>query len=387
MSKGILITKPFIPDYKEVEKLLGGIWARNWWTNDGPLIKAYASELSSFLQVEDAQVVGNGTLALQLAIKALGLKGNVLTTPFSYVATTSSLVWEGLEPVFVDIDPDTLNINPARIENAIDEHTTAILATHCFGNPCAIDEIAVIAERHGLKVMYDGAHALGARYREKSVFDFGDVTALSLHATKPIHCVEGGAVIAKDPILRKRIFYMHNFGHDGPEKFNGLGINAKNSELHAAVGLVVLKHAASILDHRKHIVAHYKARLEGKGIGFQVATRHGTPNHSYFPVLFSDEKELLNVVSELEKEQIHPRRYFYPPLHRLPYVNAQKSKVPIAEDVSCRVLCLPLYTGLSQDDVDLICDTIIRALRTIRSHATVAGIRSQENSMINTIHS
>lgn len=183
--------------------------------------------MQDYLGVDGIQILGNGTLALQLAFKALGLKGKVITTPFSYVATTSSLVWEGLEPVFVDVDRHTLNIDPAKIEECVDEHTTAILATHCFGNACDIDRIDAIAQKWGLKVIYDASHCFGTRYKGKSVFAYGDVSTLSLHATKPVHCGEGGAIFARDPAVRERIFYMHNFGHDGPEAFRGVGINAK----------------------------------------------------------------------------------------------------------------------------------------------------------------
>ena len=236
----IPVTKPFLPPKEEYEDFLRGIWSRNWLTNNGPLVNELELRLKEYLKVKHLLYLSNGTIALQIAIKALGLKGEIITTPFSYVATTSSIVWENCKPVFVDIDPKTLNIDPEKLETAITKKTTAILATHVYGNPCDIEAIQAIADKHHLKVIYDAAHCFGTKYKGKSVFEYGDVSTTSFHSTKIFHTVEGGAVFTKDPSMLKRMAYMRNFGHDGPEKFNGVGINGKNSEFHAAMGLVNL---------------------------------------------------------------------------------------------------------------------------------------------------
>jgi dTDP-4-amino-4,6-dideoxygalactose transaminase len=223
----IPVTKTFLPQMEEYQEYIQGIWNRNWLTNNGPLVNELELRLKEYLQVKHLLFLGNGTIALQIAIKALGLKGEIITTPFSYVATTSSIVWEGCTPVFVDIDEATLNIDPEKIETAITPKTSAILATHCFGNPCDIDAIQQIADRYNLKVIYDAAHCFGTKYKGRSVFDYGDISTTSFHATKIFHTIEGGAVFTQDPDLLKKMAYMRNFGHDGPERFAELGINGK----------------------------------------------------------------------------------------------------------------------------------------------------------------
>lgn len=366
----IPVVKPFVPEFSDYDELLRGIWRRNWWTNNGPVLQQYQQAMQDYLGVDGIQILGNGTLALQLAFKALGLKGKVITTPFSYVATTSSLVWEGLEPVFVDVDRHTLNIDPAKIEECVDEHTTAILATHCFGNACDIDRIDAIAQKWGLKVIYDASHCFGTRYKGKSVFAYGDVSTLSLHATKPVHCGEGGAIFARDPAVRERIFYMHNFGHDGPEAFRGVGINAKNSEMHAALGLTVLKHADAILASRAETAAVYRHLLSASNLTFQEAQEHCSPNHAYVPILFDTEEMLRKVMHALGQQEIYPRRYFYPGLHKLPYLASPQTSsqldesvtVPIADDVSKRIICLPTYFGLEVEDQEKIASIILETL-------------------------
>jgi len=357
----IPVTKPFLPEYEAYEKLLKGIWRRNWLTNNGPLVSEYELALKSYLNVEHLLFLGNGTIALQIAFKALGLKGKVITTPFSYVATTSSLVWEGLIPTFVDIDPLTLNIDPLKIEEAIDDDTSAILATHCFGNACAIDEIQAIADKYGLKVIYDAAHCFGTTYRGKSIFEFGDISTLSLHATKPIHSVEGGAVFTKDPELLKRMVFMRNFGHDGPENYEGVGINGKNSEFHAAMGLAVLEQADRILANRKESSNYYREKLGNHHFTFQQIENGCKQNDAYFPVIFPDEAILLKVIAELERARVFPRRYFYPSLNKLVYLNPVQ--MPHSDDISKRILCLPLYLDLQQEELNLITRVIIRSLR------------------------
>src|SRR5690554_7951083 len=236
----ILVTKPFLPPQEEYQHYLNKIWQSGWLTNMGPLSKVLEKHLSEFLRVENILFVTNGTIALQMAIKALELKGEVITTPFSFVATTSSIVWEGCTPVFVDIDPNSLNIDANKIEAAITPNTSAILATHVYGNPCDVKAIEAIAKKYNLKVIYDAAHAFGVEVYGKSIFEYGDISICSLHATKLYHSTEGGLIFAKDAAVHRKLTYIRNFGISGFYEFAELGINGKNSEYHAAMGLVNL---------------------------------------------------------------------------------------------------------------------------------------------------
>lgn len=348
----IPVTKPFLPPQEEYLKYLQGIWQRNWLTNNGPLVNELELRLRDYLDVPYVLFVGNGTIALQIAIKALDLKGEIITTPFSYVATTSSIVWEGCTPIFADIDPNTLNIDPTKIEAEITEKTSAILATHVYGNPCDIDAIQAIAERHDLKVIYDAAHCFGSTYKGKSVFAYGDVSTASFHATKLFHTTEGGGLFTKDPALLKKMKYMRNFGHDGPEKFAGVGINGKNSEFHAAMGLVNLKYVDEVLVNRKRLSQLYDSCLGS----FKARSIQFTPgsefNYAYYPLVLESEELLLKVVERLKRREIFPRRYFYPSLDTLDYV--QQGNIPVTRDVAPRMLCLPLYDGLSEVEIHLV---------------------------------
>lgn len=355
----IPVTKPFLPPIEEYELYLRDIWKRNWLTNNGPLVNELELKLKDHLDVKHLLYVTNGTIALQLAIKALGLKGKIITTPFSYVATTSSLVWEGCEPVFVDIDPHTCNLDPARIEEAITPDTSAIIATHVYGTPCDVEAIGEIAKRRNLKVIYDGAHAFGVRYKDKSVFDYGDISTCSFHATKLYHTIEGGAVITKDPELLKRIAYLRNFGHDGPERFAQLGINGKNSEFHAAMGLLNLKYINDIIERRKELTAHYDLFLKNFQAKKPVIPRNVIYNYAYYPLIFNDEKLLAKVAGVLSQNWIYPRRYFYPSLEDLPYV-VKSEECPVADSISRRALCIPLYETLTKEEIDMICRIMLR---------------------------
>src|SRR5690606_16116739 len=247
----IPVTKPFLPPLEEYKKYIDGIWQCQWLTNMGPLASDLELKLKETLKVNHLLFVTNGTVALQMAIKVLDLKGEIITTPFSFVATTSSIVWENCTPVFVDIDESSLNIDADKIEAVITEHTSAILATHVYGNPCDVEKIEEIAKKHNLKVIYDAAHAFGVEINGKSIFEYGDISTCSLHATKLYHSVEGGLIITKDAALLKKLAYMRNFGFDGPESFAELGINGKNSEFHAAMGLANLKYVDQINRKRK----------------------------------------------------------------------------------------------------------------------------------------
>lgn len=354
----IPVTKPFLPPQEEYQKYLDGIWKREWLTNNGPLVNELELQLKEYLGLNHLLYVSNGTIALQIAIKALDLKGEIITTPFSYVATTSSIVWEGCEPIFVDIDPQTLNIDPLKIEAAITSKTTGIVATHVYGNPCDIEAIQTIADKYGLKVIYDAAHCFGSKYKGKSVFEYGDISTTSFHATKLFHTIEGGAVFTKDPDILKRMSFLRNFGHNGPEKFEGVGINGKNSEFHAAMGLVNLKYIPEIMQSRYSQSSYYDTKLKNLKAQKPTVQKDSTFNYAYYPVVFLNESEVLKAKEALEQKKIYPRRYFYPSLSSLNYV--QKHDTPVSDDISSRVLCLPLYHDLSKEEQDMISRLLLR---------------------------
>ncbi|MBK8497426.1 MAG: DegT/DnrJ/EryC1/StrS family aminotransferase [Flavobacteriales bacterium] len=355
------ITRIFLPPLEEVNAAMAGIWERGWVTNNGPLVRELEQRLGDYLGTGAPSYVGNGTLALQLAIRALDLRGEVITTPFSFVATTSALVWERCQPVFADIQPDTFNIDPDRIESLIGPKTTAILATHVYGNPCDIDRIEAIARKHDLKVVYDGAHGFGTIYKGASLLSYGDITVASFHATKLFHSIEGGGLFCKDPQVKATVDRMRNFGHNGPDQFLGVGINAKNSEFHAAIGLLVLRRIEEVLAERRAKYKAYSDELASTGLRFLRVTQ-GTDvfNGAYFPVVFHDEAQLKRAVHALTSNGIHPRRYFYPSLDTLHYIGGRD--VPVAHDISARVLCLPLYYGLEPADIQRTCAILRQAL-------------------------
>ena len=354
----INVTKPFLPKLDEYIKYLEGIWERNWLTNNGPLVNDLELKLKEYLGVNHLLYLGNGTVALQIAIKALGLKGEIITTPFSYVATTSSIVWEGCEPVFVDIDKKSLNIDPALIEAAITEKTTAILATHVYGNPCDVEQIEKIAKKHGLKVIYDGAHAFGVKYKGRSIFEYGDISTASFHATKVFHTIEGGAVVSNEPELIKSMSRLRNFGHLGPEAFEGIGINGKNSEFHAAMGLANLKHIDSVLALRKEHVTAYNKALATLNVKRPEMLKGAEWNYAYYPVIFDSEEQMQESFKMLTVNLIYPRRYFYPSLSGLDYVKNRPT--PVCDDICTRVLCLPLYHSLRNEEIDFIARLLLR---------------------------
>jgi dTDP-4-amino-4,6-dideoxygalactose transaminase len=357
----IPVTKPFMPPKSEYDSLLEGIWKREWLTNNGPLVNELELKLKEYLGLDHLLYVSNGTIALQLAIKALDLTGEIITTPFSYVATTSSIVWEQCTPVFADISPTTFNIDPKEIEKNITDQTTGILATHVYGNPCDIDAISAIAKKHNLKVIYDAAHCFGTTYKGKSIFEYGDVSTTSFHATKLFHTIEGGAVCTTDPEILKKLSYMRNFGHDGPESYMGLGINGKNSEFHAAMGLVNLSCIESILQKRKDQSQYYSKKLANADVLFPEITKNAEFNYAYYPVVFESEDICVGIFKSLNKHEIFPRRYFYPSLSTvLPYV--ENTPLAISDDISKRVLCLPLYHDLSNVEIDMITRLILREL-------------------------
>ena len=357
----IPVTKPFLPALDQYKAYVEDVWKRNWLTNNGPLVSELEEKLRAFLDVPGLLYTANGTVALQMAIRSLDLTGEVITTPFSYVATTSSIVWQNCIPVMVDICPRTLNIDPEQIERSITGRTTGIVATHVFGNACDIDAIDAVARRHGLKVIYDAAHCFGTTYRGRSVYAYGDVATASFHATKLFHTVEGGAVFASDPAVMAQLSLCRNFGHTTATSFGGVGINGKNSEFHAAMGLCNLPHVPAILANRRSLVDRYTQELAGLPLRRPEVTPGCEHNHAYFPVIFQSEATLLDTIGELQRHGIYPRRYFYPSLDTLDYV-AGGAVMPVSRDIACRILCLPLYHDLSLETVGLICRVVRSAL-------------------------
>jgi dTDP-4-amino-4,6-dideoxygalactose transaminase len=354
----IPVTKSFLPPMEEYTAQVQRAYNNGWLTNRGELVLELEDKLTGYLQLEQAKILlmNNGTIPIQIALKCLAQGGEVITTPFSYVATTSAIVWEGCTPVFVDIHPEYLTIDESKIEQAITEKTTCILATHVFGNPCNVVEIERIANKHKLKVIYDGAHAFGVNYKGKSIFEYGDVTTCSFHATKLFHTGEGGAIFCKDPALFHQLYYSHNFGHDGPLAFHGLGINGKMSELQAAMGLAVLPYMLEILKERSKVVVCYDENLKMDRLGRLKLRTETDWNSAYYPVLFESENQLLEIQKSLQDIEVFPRRYFYPLLTNLPYV--PQSSCEIASSVSSRILCLPLFYGLGENEVKRITSII-----------------------------
>lgn len=348
----ITVTKTFFPPIEEYQQQLQRIWDNQWLTNRGALVLELEEKLKKHLTVPNILVMTNGTLPIQIALKLFGNGGEVITTPFSYVATTSSIIWENCTPVFVDIHADYLTIDETKIEAAITPKTTAILATHVYGNPCNVEIIEQIAAKHHLKVIYDAAHSFGVTYNNQSIFNYGDVSTCSFHATKLFHCGEGGAIFCKDEELFQELFYRHNFGHNGPLDFLGVGINAKISELQAAMGLTVLPHIDFIIAERKKVVDFYNLHLDFTKLRKLTIRENTEWNYSYYPIIFESEEQLLEVQKVLNDNNIIPRRYFNPALNTLPYVNYKA--MPIAESIAKRVLSLPLYVGLTKKELELI---------------------------------
>ena len=348
----INVTKTFFPPLEEYQEQLQRIWNNQWLTNRGELVLELEEKLRSYLEVNHILVTNNGTIPIQIALKLLGNGGEIITTPFSYVATSAAIVWENCTPVFVDIHPEYLTIDETKIEAAITDKTTCILPTHVFGNPCHVEAIETIAKKHQLKVIYDAAHAFGVTYNGASIFEYGNVSTCSFHATKLFHTGEGGALFAKDTKLQHQLFYSHNFGHDGPLAFHGLGINGKISELQAAMGLAVLPNMETILVERKRVVDFYNQNLDFSQIQALKIRQNTLWNYSYYPVIFKDEVTLLRVQKALNEDQIFPRRYFYPSLNTIPYVASVS--MPISERIASRILCLPLYVELQQNDIQKI---------------------------------
>lgn len=353
----INVTKTFLPDQEKYLQYVREIWERGYVTNNGPLLQELEAQLKDYLQVDHLYFCGNGTIVLQIAIKALEITGEVITTPFSYVATSNAILWENCTPVFVDIDAKTFNINADLIEASITPTTTAILATHVYGNPCDIEKIEEIAKKHNLKVIYDAAHAFGVKYKNRSLLSYGDLSTCSFHATKVFHTTEGGALISNHPELDRKLALLRAFGHQGDEHYLYAGINGKNSEFHAAMGLCNLPHVPEIISARKEIFDAYDSILNWDILFKPVMHPEIEYNYAYYPVVFPSEEVMKNVMEALRVEDIIPRRYFYPSLNTLSFMPRQIA-CPVSEDIAVRVLSLPLYVGLPYSDVERISNII-----------------------------
>ena len=359
----ITVTQPFLPPLEEFIPYLKQIWKSKMLTNNGPFHQQLEKELCKYLGVKYISLFSNGTLALITALRTLNITGEVITTPYSFVATAHSLWWNNIKPVFVDIDPQTLNLDPDKIEKAITPKTTAIMPVHVYGNPCSVQRIKKIADTYGLKVIYDAAHAFGVTLNNNSVLNFGDLSVLSFHATKTYNTFEGGAIVCHDEATKRRIDNLKNFGFIDETTVVAPGINAKMNEVQAAMGLLQLKYIDKNIERRKRIAEVYRKNLEGiEGLTFledMPGVRH---NYTYFPIFIDKEKfgkTRDELYEGLKKHNIMGRRYFYPLISQFPSYSGLESaklgKMPIAERVTEQVICLPIYPVLSTEDVNKIC--------------------------------
>lgn len=354
----INVTKTFLPDLKEYISYLEKIWERGWVTNNGPLVQELEQILKDYLNVKHLILCNNGTVVLQMAIKALDLKGEILTTPFSYVATTNSILWENCTPVFVDIKSEDFNINPALIEGQITSKTVGILATHVFGNPCDIEAIATIAKNNNLKVIYDGAHAFDSKINGSQILSFGDISTCSLHATKLFHSIEGGFLVTNDDVLASKLRLYRQFGHVYDDYYD-IGINGKMSEFHAAMGLCVFPHLAEIKSNRKSTSILYDELLRTANISKPCSMSQIDYNYAYYPVVFENETNMMAVKAILNENKIFPRRYFYPSLNTLPFLDSTQI-CPVSESVAKSILCLPLSHDQPAADTTKIVELLLQ---------------------------
>jgi dTDP-4-amino-4,6-dideoxygalactose transaminase len=357
MSNSVFVTQPALAPLQEFAELLRVPWESGVLTHNGPLTKRLERELQDYLRVKEVVCLANGTCAMQLAIRALDLAGEIITTPFTFIATANIIAWERCTPVFVDIDPETWNLDPAKIEDAITERTTAILPVHVFSAPCDVLSIGSIAQKHRLKVIYDAAHAMATTCGGRSVLDFGDVSCLSFHATKLFNTAEGGACVTSDQQTAARIRRMQFFGFDECKEIVDDGMNAKMTEVHAALGLVNLRYLDEVRNNRREKYETYMQLLSGRDyLKFQ-KFRPDEYNYSYMPVLFDDEARLLDAIRRLNEAGVFPRRYFHPALHSVPKFSPQPL-LPVAERVSRTILCLPLYAALQEGQIRRICSIL-----------------------------
>jgi len=355
--KRINVTKTLLPDREKLDAYIDRILESGWLTNRGTLVRELERRLEEYLNVKNIVLVSNGTLALQVAYKLLELTGEVITTPFTFIATASSLVWNGLDVVFSDIDPRTFNIDPNKIEEKITPKTSAIVPVHVFGNPCEVECIQEIAQKHELKLIYDAAHAFGVSYKGESVLRWGDISTLSFHATKIFHTIEGGALIIKDDILAQTARKMINFGITGPESIECLGINARMNEFQAAMGLTILDQLDEANQKRAKLYDLYNSLL-GEYLQRQEWNPDASNNCHYYPVLFESEEALKRTEKSLQDVNIFPRRYFYPSLDELDFLNSKSGPMNVSRDISHRILCLPFFQELTNNQVRQVVEII-----------------------------
>ena len=364
----VYVTRPALPPLEEFIPYLEKIWQSHQLTNNGPFHRKLEKSLAQYLGVKYVCLFSNGTMALIVALRALQISGEVITTPFSFVATTHALYWSGIKPIFVDIEPAFMNINAEMIENAITPQTTAIMPVHVYGNPCDIKKIQEIADKYDLKVIYDACHAFGVQLDKRNICNFGDLSVLSFHATKVFTTFEGGAIICHNEEMKKKINYLKNFGFADEVTVVGPGINAKMNEFQAALGLLQLKYIDEMIEKRKGITDIYRRELKDiEGIRYLDDQKGVKHNYSYFPILI-DSKEhgwtRDEIYEELKKHNIFLRRYFYPLISQFPSYrglpSATSENLPVAEKVTREVLCLPIYPNLSNDYIMTICKIIRR---------------------------
>lgn len=357
MTNSLYVTQPHLPPLEDFIPLLQQIWNSKLLTNNGPFHQQLEQALCDYLGVEHLALFANGTLALVTALKALGITGEVITTPYSFVATAHSLLWNNITPVFVDIEPRTLNLDPAKIEAAITPQSIAILPVHCYGNPCDVEAIQRIADRHNLKVIYDAAHAFGVQCHCGSVLNHGDLSVLSFHATKVFNTFEGGAIVCPDAKTKRHIDDLKNFGFDGETHVIAIGINGKMNEMQAALGLLQLQHIDAAIARRAAIAARYSKAIEAiPGLSRVPDAGQQVANHAYFPILVGDDYPLSRdqLYEKLKAKGINGRRYFYPLISDFPmyreFPSAQANKLPVAADAAERVICLPIYPALDESE-------------------------------------
>lgn len=365
-NKQITVTSPLLPNLREFTSLLEDIWDRKWLTNNGCYHQELEKALCEYLKVPYVSLFTNGTLPLMVALQALRITGEVITTPYSFVATTHSLWWNGITPVFVDIDPITCNIDPDKIEAAITPKTTAIMPVHVYGKPCDTERIQAIADKYGLKVIYDAAHAFGVEMNGKSILEAGDMSTLSFHATKVYNTIEGGALICRDEKMKRRIDYLKNFGFANETSIVAPGINGKMDEVRAAYGLLNLKQVDKAIEARRQVAIAYRDGLKDiAGIRYMTDIFAVHHNYSYFPIFIDSKHYGMSrdeLYSKMQKKNILGRRYFYPLISEFSTYrgleSARKENLPMAHEISNSVICLPMYHGLSEADVELVLNQI-----------------------------
>lgn len=359
-NKNIYVTQPTLAPLEELNPMLTQIWETGIMTHNGPLVQRFEKEVGEFLETPNVVSCVNGTIALQMAIRALKLRGEIITTPFTFIATSNAILWEYCTPVFVDIDPETFNIDPTKIEERITYHTVGIMPVHVFGNACDIEAIDSIAKRHHLKVIYDAAHAVGGIYKGQSIFNYGDISCTSFHATKMLNTTEGGACFTSDLEIVEKLRRIRFFGFENHADIVEDGSNFKMTEVHAAVGLANLKYLDAALQDRKEKYLYYKTMLsKNETLSFQKIEE--STNYSYFPLVFQTEADLIKVMKALNAENIYPRRYFYPSINTFHQLFPAIA-MPCSENIASRILCLPLYFNLEMVDIDRIISIILKNL-------------------------